>query len=655
MDRSGGQTLARTLAASITVHADQAVGPISPLLHGQNVSHLCGSVEGGLDAQMLHDSSFEADTDSFRRGVAGGWHRVGFGRSRAVYSLDSTAAFNGRRCQRVEMVDFTNGLRGVGQSGLWITAGEAYHGGVHLRQEGADGPLWVDVMLRWGETTYAHRRVGPVGREWTRFPFVLSPAATADEVELWLTFAQRATLWVDEVSLVPGSALGSGGWRTDLFAHLVALGPTCLRWPGGWPAEAYRWREGVGDPDRRAPLALYYSDVRRKAHPLALSHRFGTREFIRLCRGLGAEPWLVVGCGYAEDALAERVVEDAADWVEYCNGPAASGQGRLRAAHGSPESFGVRWWEVGNEPWDLAPEEYGRRLVRLADAMRARDASIRLVGAAGPAYDVDWTEAVIRVAGDRLDGLAFHHYYSGDSRNALAEPLNYMDYLEDVARRWRALVPGRPPRFFVNEWNSNTTWFDAMKLKEALYAACFLNALERRPDLVGGAAPCDWIRDWEARGRPASEHSLIWYRGRHILRTPVAHVVGLYRSLTGSEAVLADVRCGVGATDIRRGVPHLDVAASRDPARGTVNVKVVNRHPEALVRTQVRLSGTRARAVRAWSLRVAPDAGPRIEARNTFERPDVVVPAGPEAVSLRKTGIEYGLPPHSVTIFEWQG
>jgi len=82
-------------------------------------------------------------------------------------------------------------------------------------------------------------------------------------------------------------------------------------------------------------------------------------------------------------------------------------------------------------------------------------------------------------------------------------------------------------------------------------------------------------------------------------------------------------------------------------------VKVVNRHPEAVVQTHVRLAGARAAGARAWRLRVAPDSYPVIEARNTFERPDVVAPDGPRAMRVRKASIERQLPPHSVTVFEW--
>ena len=44
--------------------------------------------------------------------------------------------------------------------------------------------------------------------------------------------------------------------------------------------------------------------------------------------------------------------EEAAQWIEYCNGPASSPMGKLRAANGHPAPYNVaKHWEAGNELW----------------------------------------------------------------------------------------------------------------------------------------------------------------------------------------------------------------------------------------------------------------------------------------------------------------
>ena len=43
-------------------------------------------------------------------------------------------------------------------------------------------------------------------------------------------------------------------------------------------------------------------------------------------------------------------IEYALDWVRYLNDPPASEWGRRRAANGHPEPYGVRYFQIDNEP-----------------------------------------------------------------------------------------------------------------------------------------------------------------------------------------------------------------------------------------------------------------------------------------------------------------
>ena len=55
----------------------------------------------------------------------------------------------------------------------------------------------------------------------------------------------------------------------------------------------------------------------------------------------------------ARNAPEQRAqhIQDARDLVEYCNGPASSKWGKVRAANGHAEPYGVKYWEIGNEIW----------------------------------------------------------------------------------------------------------------------------------------------------------------------------------------------------------------------------------------------------------------------------------------------------------------
>jgi len=65
--------------------------------------------------------------------------------------------------------------------------------------------------------------------------------------------------------------------------------------------------------------------------PLEDNH-FGTDEFMELCKEVGAESQLTVNVG-------SGTAEEAAAWVEYCNGPKDSHRGALRSQNGHCQSL----------------------------------------------------------------------------------------------------------------------------------------------------------------------------------------------------------------------------------------------------------------------------------------------------------------------------
>ena len=215
-------------------------------------------------------------------------------------------------------------------------------------------------------------------------------------------------------------------------------------------AQDYHWLWGVGPRDRR-PLWVNFS-WKNEPEPATSA----PTSSLRFSRRVGAEPSLTVN---VEGRGA--TVEEAAAWVEYCNGPASSRQGAMRAANGHPEPYRVKYWELGNEIWGnwvrghSDAETYARNAVRYAEAMRAVDPSIELIAVGD--NDMAWNQAVLRIAGGAIDYLAIHHYYShndmaGDARNLMARPLFYERFYGEVDQLIREAEPGRAIRLAINEW-----------------------------------------------------------------------------------------------------------------------------------------------------------------------------------------------------------
>lgn len=100
-----------------------------------------------------------------------------------------------------------------------------------------------------------------------------------------------------------------------------------LRWPGGNLSDTHDWKNDV-----------QLRPGRRVARPDGVS----LEALLRFTTTVGAEPVITINFG-------TMTPDDAADLVEFLNGPADSEWGAERAALGHVEPIGVRYFEVGNE------------------------------------------------------------------------------------------------------------------------------------------------------------------------------------------------------------------------------------------------------------------------------------------------------------------
>lgn len=135
---------------------------------------------------------------------------------------------------------------------------------------------------------------------------------------------------------------------------VVRAGVGMLRFPGGTPANLYDWKRAIGPVGRRG----CQTDGRSNGGSGSLDSTYGPDEYMRVIEATGAEPEVMV-------PMANETPADAADWVEYYNAPVGTNPrggvawAARRAANGHPEPYGVKYWEIGNEP-DRGGQEYWR-------------------------------------------------------------------------------------------------------------------------------------------------------------------------------------------------------------------------------------------------------------------------------------------------------
>jgi alpha-N-arabinofuranosidase len=537
---------------------------------------------------------------------------------------------------RIEVPARDGRRRGVYQARIPVRGGIEYRGAFWLRTWDYDGRVTAALEQdRTDGTTYASADIGDISADgrWTQYRFTLRPGETDPLAKLAILVDGKGRVWIDQVSLMPGDAIGDV--RADVFDRVKALRPAFVRWPGGNVAQDYHWMWGVGPRDERPEwINLSWWNEREPSD-------FGTPEFIRFCRNLDAEPHLVVNI---EGRGA--TTEEAAAWVEYVNGEASTKHGALRAKDGSPEPFGVKTWELGNEIWGdwvrghSDADTYARNYLRYREALHAVDRSLRYIAVGD--NDMKWNRTVLGRAGAQIDYLAIHHYYGlteaeREYANLMARPLFYERFYKEVGRVIGELAPGRDIKLIINEWNTALPVPRQHSMESALYGARLMNVFERSGDLVEMTAVSDLVNGWSGGIIQASRHD--------VFVTPTYLVIRLYNEHLGRDRLASRVTSPTfDSSSEGTGVPVLDVVAARSADGRQLIVKAVNTSRDRALKTTMTVRG--APVGSEGTMRTV--TGDTLDAANSFRTP--------EAVRVRTGAVRSGasfvveLPPHSVSV-----
>ncbi|KIO29599.1 hypothetical protein M407DRAFT_70313 [Tulasnella calospora MUT 4182] len=207
--------------------------------------------------------------------------------------------------------------------------------------------------------------------------------------------------------------INESGFRADVL-KLVRdeLKVPVVRWPGGNFVSSYRWKDGVGPKGqrpRRPELAWGGEE----------SNQFGTDDFIKWCREARTEPYICLNMGTG-------TLEDALDWVEYCNGTGNTYWANKRREYndGDPEPYRVKYWGLGNEMYgawqvgNLTAAEYTRKAQQWAHALKLVDPSIVLISC-GNKGQSSWDATVLQGLATQVDLHSIHTYTSFGERDRL--------------------------------------------------------------------------------------------------------------------------------------------------------------------------------------------------------------------------------------------
>ncbi len=616
----GGQSAA---TARVVIDATRVEAKISPTLYGQFAELMFGGVKRGVHAELLLDRGFEEPPNAI--GLPRYWERypddrnddygLHFRWDDSVAYPVSTELLEPPPVEHSLRIDAGPGVlerHGVFQPHVAVNAGTLYRGYAWMKTTGYTGrvvmALESDVD---SSTTYAQTEATNIAGDWRRYDFLLRPTRSDPLARLSILFPGTGRVWLDQVSLMPETAVSTA--RRDVFERVRALHPAFIRWPGGNVAQDYHWQWGVGPRDKRPTwINISWGNEPEPSD-------FGTDEFVEFSRSVGAEPSITVNV-----AGRGATPEEAAAWVQYCNGSANSKYGAMRAANGHPQPFGVKYWEIGNEIWgswvrghsDAAT--YARNFRVYHDAMRAVDPTIRFIAVGD--NDLAWNRIVLSQVGNQMDYLAIHHYFGGDSlqrdiHNLVARPLHFERFYEQVAAQIRELVPNHPVRLAINEWGLDLAEARQYSMDAALYGARLMNVFERSAPLVGMSAVSDMVNGWPG--------GIVQAGRTGVFVSPIYYVNAMYATHLGAERLRTSVESPTfSSSQEGQSIPALDAVASRSADGKTIYVKLVNTDVSRTLETRFEIRGANVAGVGERDLldASAPNS------RNGFATPDAIAP-----------------------------
>ena len=536
--------------ALLTVQSNGERKAISPFMFGHFVEDMRDHMEGMM-AHSLLDMDFEKE-DLHYRGVSSPWYPVTDGR-KTTYQLEPAYAGHTGHSQKIKIYSSDRCYAGIAQKAA-VKSGMSYEITAWIRS--SVEIAFVDISLhsyRDGSCMDS-QRIALKKNDWSCYHTKLqwdSPDSIAELrigtntiEQQWIDVSQNGMLWIDHLSMIPTDHVNLV--KKEVMEMAERLHCPMLRW-GGNQMSAYHWRDYVGPYETRPAF-------RSEVWEHWMNKYFGTDEFVAMCRHLRAEPLICLNLG-------SGTVEEALDWIEYCNGSVLTPMGKLRQQHGHELPYQIKYWELGNELWGVAQvghcseDEYAERCLTFAKAIKEKYPDIMLIGCGH--MSMEWNKALLEKVAGYIDYIALHYYHGRDIPAVVLTPGSHddYDYMVTTAEAYDNLIQSTRSvlasderyshiQIAFTEYNvvfANEPAFvrlpDQHTLQSALSIAGTLHAFLRNADIIFTSQFSDLVNGWPGgcirvtdcdkppvRGMPANAN----LEGAIVYGTPAFHVLEMY-------------------------------------------------------------------------------------------------------------------------------
>ena len=374
-----------------------------------------------------------------------------------------------------------------GYWGMGIVAGERYRLRLFARFESPNG-IHASLITPDG------RKIATAGfasnpADWRAYDLEFLARETEPKARLAIELETRGRVWLDMVSLFPARTFKNrpNGLRPDLAQLIADMKPGFIRGPGGCFAEGItiesrpQWKRSLGPIETRpgtySPWGYWSTDG------------FGYHEFLQFAEDIGADALWVVNVGvscsfrsgtFLPDPEWRELIQDSLDAIEYAIGPTSTTWGAVRAKHGHPAPFPLKYIEIGNEQQGA---RYGERVAEFRKAIKAKYPQIKVALSS-------WIAGLDRRAIDAVPGIEIVDEHAYKALNWAIE--NFDSFASYTREGWELYIG----EFATNAGVGRGNWMAAIN------DAAYMMSVEKNTDLVKMASYAPLLenvnhRDWE--------------------------------------------------------------------------------------------------------------------------------------------------------------
>ena len=273
------------------------------------------------------------------------WSKLTNGNAQYDYKLIRDGkAYMGRQTQSIQFaggsgeIGITN--HGLYRMGIHFEQGKPYDGVLRVKA-GSPTTVYVSIRNEQGEVLAEKPYQIKGDGTYEKLSFELTPDGNALEGSFGISLKSPGQIELGFAFLQHGEWGRVMGYplRKTFVDALKKQGITAIRYNGsmvdvGADTYNYRWKKMLGPIDERR--ITYRSGF----SPYA-THSFAFVEMLQLAEVIDAE--CIIGMSMDETS------EDIRDFVEYVNGPVTTKWGAIRASHGHPEPYNLKYIQVDNE------------------------------------------------------------------------------------------------------------------------------------------------------------------------------------------------------------------------------------------------------------------------------------------------------------------